>query len=253
MEITKLVRSLSSVDAKLIRRDSFLVVMFAFALFIALAMRFGLPALNDVLADRGLLPGERFSQNLSDFYPLLVGFMALFQGALITGAVFGFALLDEKDQNTIKALLVTPVSLRGYVLYRVAMPTVLAAVVVALMVVVIDQALLPFWQVSLLSIGAAFTAPIGALFYGVYAENKIQGFAYAKFVSIAGWIILIGFFVDEPWQWLFGFFPPFWICKAYWMALDGVALWWLALVIGILSQVVVVAWLAKQFNRVAYR
>ena len=95
--------------------------------------------------------------------------------------------------------------------------------------------------------------PIFALFLGTFAKNKVQGFAYGKFVSIAGWIILVGWFVPEPWQWLFGLFPPFWISKAYWMAYAGNGFWWIALIIGIILQLGTVWLLAKQFEKVAYR
>ena len=253
MQMTQLVGKLGRHDVKLIGRDRFLIFMFFFVLYIAIALRFGLPWLNTYLAENGVLPSATVVIGLADFYPLLVAFFAVFQGALIAGTIFGFALLDEKDDNTIKAMLVTPVPLNHYLMYRVAVPTILAFFTVIAMLLFINQALVPLWQLLLISAGASLTAPIATLFYAIFAENKVQGFAMAKFVGIAGWTILLGWFVDEPLQWLFGLFPPFWISKAYWMAYDGHALWWLALIVGIVLQAGLIYWLMERFNKVAYR
>ena len=74
-----------------------------------------------------------------------------------------------------------------------------------------------------------------------------------KFVGLAGWVILGAWFVDIPWQWLFGLFPPYWVTKAYWMVLDGNSWWWVALVVGIVTQIGLIGWLAKGFKEMAYR
>ncbi|MGB0386215.1 MAG: hypothetical protein ACPGWR_15510 [Ardenticatenaceae bacterium] len=253
MQIRQLVLKFGRNDVKLIGRDHFLVLMLFFVLYIAIALRFGLPWLDGYLAENGILPSESVPMSLAHFYPLLVGYMAVFQGALIAGTIFGFALLDEKDDDTIKAMLVTPVPFTHYVMYRVAVPIVLAFFTVIAMVLFIGQALIPLWQLILISTGASLTAPIATLFYGIFAENKVQGFAMAKFVGIAGGTILLGWFVDEPLQWLFGLFPPFWISKAYWMAYYGHNLWWLALIVGILLQTALIYLLIQRFNKVAYR
>ncbi|MGB1253219.1 MAG: hypothetical protein ACPG8W_21585 [Candidatus Promineifilaceae bacterium] len=253
MEMTQLVRKLGRNDLKLIGRDSFLMMMFIFVIIIAIACRFALPALNDYFIANEILPNAAVNQSLADFYPLIIAFMVIFNGATITGAIFGFSLLDEKDDNTIKAMLVTPVPMSHYLMYRVAVPTILAGFIVVLEVLFVNQALIPLWQLILISAGAALASPIAVLFYGISAENKVQGFAYAKFVSIAGWIILGGWFVPEPMQWLFGLFPPFWISKAYWMAYDGATFWWVALLVGIIYQLVVLKWLMGWFTKVAHR
>jgi len=61
----------------------------------------------------------------------------------------------------------------------------------------------------LIAAGASLVASTTTLFLAIFAKNKLQGFVYGKFVSLAGWIIILGCFVAEPWQWLFGLFPPF--------------------------------------------
>jgi fluoroquinolone transport system permease protein len=184
---------------------------------------------------------------------MIVAYMAMYTGALLVGTVFGFVLLDEKDDNTIKALLVTPIPLRQYVIYRVGLPAILAFFIIMGTVLVVDQALLPLGQMLLIGAGGSLAAPIISLFFATFAENKVQGFAYSKFGGISGWAFLIGWFIPEPWQWLIGLFPPFWVGKAYWMALEGRGLWWVALIIGVVLQIGLILWLLQRFSKVAYR
>ena len=250
--MTTLAHKLGRYDSKLIARERFLVFLFIFIIYMIVVLRFGLPWLDNYLAVKGVFPNENISSRVSDYYPLIVAFFALFEGALLAGTVFGFLLLDEKDNNTIKAILITPVTLNRYMLYRITIASMATFIIVLAMLIFINQALLPWWQLILVSIGASFTTPIVTLFYAVYAENKVQGFAYAKFVSVAGWVILIAWFVSNPFQWLFGLFPPFWISKAYWMAFEGNQLWWISLIIGIVSQVALIILLLKRFNKIVY-
>lgn len=253
MHVTHLVSRLGRNDAKLIGRDRMLLVLLAFVVYISAVLRYGLPWANTYLAEHGILPGENVAHPLADYYPLIVAFLAFYSGAQIMGTIMGFVFLDEKDDNSLQALLVTPLPFHSYMGYRIGLTTVVSLFIIAAMVLFINQALIPIWQLFLISAGAALTAPILMLFFAITAENKVQGFAMGKFVGIGGWVILGGWFVAEPVQWLFGLFPPFWVSKAYWMILEGRSLWWLALLIGILSQAILIAWLMRRFKRVAYR
>ena len=183
---------------------------------------------------------------------MLVAYFTIYLGAVLIGVIFGFMLLDEKDDNTIKAMLVTPVSLNHYVLYRVSLPTVIGAFGVITAMLIINQSLVAWWQLIAIAAGASLTAPIATLFFATFAENKVQGFAMSKFIGVSGMIIFIGWFVSEPLQWLFGLFPPFWIVKSYWMAHDGNSFWWLALLVGIILQLGLISLLMKRFNTIIY-
>ena len=254
MQMTQLVSKLGRNDARLIRRDSFLIFMFAFVLILGVVLRLGIPALNNYLAENNVLNSETFIASLSELYPMFVTYMGIYTaGGVIVGTVFGFMLLDERDDNTIKAMLVTPVPMSQYVLYRVGLPTFIAAFVIIIEVLFINQALLPAWQLVLIAISGSLAAPIVALFYATFAGNKVQGFAYSKFVSLAGWIIMGGWFVPEPVQWLLGFFPPFWTSKAYWLAVEGNGLWLIVWLISLITQIGLIYWLVQRFIKVAYR
>lgn len=252
MQMTALLPKIGGNDLRNIRRDSFLVFMLVYVVFIGLFVRYAMPWLNTVMAENGVLPNARMPVSLEDLYPMLVAYFCLFVIVLLPGSVYGFMLLDEKDDNTLSAMLVTPVPLQQYLGYRLGIVTVLAFFIVLIMLYTVQQALLPVWQMVALAVGAALAAPITALCFGVFAENKVQGFAYSKFGGIAGWTVLIGWFVPEPWQWLIGIFPPFWVSKAYWMALAGQPFWWLALLTGIVLQFGLIVALLRWFQVKAY-
>jgi fluoroquinolone transport system permease protein len=181
--------------------------------------------------------------------------LRFFWGQSWRGWFFGFVLLDEKDDKTIKAMLVTPMPIRQYMAYRIFVPAFLAFFIVLAEVYIInlDGTLLPLWQTSLIAVGASLSAPIATLFFAIAAENKVQGFAMTKFTGTAGMLILFSWFVAVPWQWLFGLFPPFWVSKAYWLALEGNDFWLAALAIGILSQAGLIWGMLKAFNRIVYQ
>lgn len=253
MQMTQLVQKLGRNDVKLVGRDNFLIFMLMFAVIIAAVLRFGLPWLNGYLLEQNVLNDTTFITSLEAVYPMIVAYMSLYTGPLLVGTIFGFMLLDEKDDNTIKAMLVTPVSLRQYLSYRVLAPILLTFLIVLFMILFINQELVPPLQLLLLITGASLTAPIITLFFATFAANKVQGFALSKFGGVSGWTIMLGWFVAPPWQFLIGIFPPFWVSKAYWMVLEGNDLWWAALVIGIITQIVLILFLMRRFNVAAYK
>lgn len=253
MQMTQLVRKLGRNDVKVIGRDSFLVFMFSFAVVIAAVLRFGLPALNDYLLANNILNETTFITSMTEIYPMIVAYMGIYTAALLVGTVFGFMLLDEKDDHTIVAMLVTPVPLQQYLTYRIIVPIILTFFIIIGEVLFINQALIPMWQLLLIATGGALTAPIVMLFFATFAANKVQGFALSKFGGISGWSIMLGWFVPMPFQLLIGLFPPFWVTKAYWMILEGNDLWWAALTIGIITQFGLIALLMRRFQTSAYK
>ena len=253
MQLSQLVRKLGPSDAKLMIRDKFMIGMFVFIVYIIAVLRFGLPWANGYLDKMGVLPNETILTHLADYYPLIIGYFCIYTGAILVGTIFGFMLLDERDQHTLKAMLVTPVRLEQYVLYRVGLPAVMAVLVIMVLVYGVNIALLPWWQMLLISIGASLIAPVFSLFYASFAANKVQGFAFGKFTGVAGFLILLSFFIKEPFQWIFGLYPPYWINKAYWLALEGSQWWWAALILGIVLQIGMIVWFVQRFKKVAYR
>ena len=108
MLMTELVSRLGRNDARLIGRDRFLIFMFAFAAYIAIALRYLLPWADGYLREQGVMPGDTIPIPLSDVFPMLVAYLGIYTGAMLVGTIFGFMLLDEREHNTLLAMLVTP-------------------------------------------------------------------------------------------------------------------------------------------------
>lgn len=235
-------------DQKLIFRDSFLIFMTIAGILIALICRYLLPWADQVLMAKSLMPSDTIPFALHETYPMLITFMALYNGTLMSGMMAGFLLLDEKDENTLQAISVTPVPFYYYTNYRFTLAAVFSFALSVAMLYIINIALLGFWQILLFSAAASLMSVMSALFLVIFSQNKVQGFAMGKFTSLAGWVILAGWFIPEPWQWLLGIFPPFLVHKAYWMALEEQQFWLQILGIAIIAQFILIALLTKAFN-----
>lgn len=75
----------------------------------------------------------------------------------------------------------------------------------------------------------------------------------AQFAGAAGFLIPLAWFTPEPFQFLFGLFPPYWVSKTYWLALAGNPLRPGALALGVVLQAALIAALTRRFNKVIYR
>jgi len=236
-------------DVRLIARDKMLATMAVVVLMMGVAMRYALPAVDGALANAGVMPSEGSSLRFSDTFPAFVVFVALWQGANIPGVIFGFVMLGEKEDNTLEAMAVTPLSLQRYAGYRIAVSAVMAFVIIVYLAVSIGHSQLPLPQLIPLAAAASLTTPLSVLAYATFADNKIQGLAYTKFGGLAGLLILAGYFIPAPWQWLAGVFPPFLVAKAYWMALEGHAgaVW--PLLASVVLQLALIRVLLRRFTR----
>lgn len=245
--LTKVLRTMARNDVRLIGRDSFLTGMIVMVLATAVILRFFLPWLENTLAQQ-----PELGIGVADYYPMVISYL-VFLGSILSGVVVGFILLDERDDNTLKALLVTPLPLPYYIAYRVVVPMALAFVVGVLDILIVNQSVIPVWQlVPIVAVGA-LTAPAATLFFGGFAENKVQGFALVKILGAIGMLLVAAWFVPEPLQFLFGLFPPYWVAKAYWLAYAGNPNWLLALVLGFGLMLGLIALLTRRFRAMAYR
>jgi fluoroquinolone transport system permease protein len=232
-----LLATLTTNDSRLILRDSFLRLMFGMILLLTLMLKFGLPLVSDLLAARGLLPGLLGPDDLSAFTPLALSYFMLFDGPLLVGFIFGFVVLDEKEDHTLDAMAVTPVAVETYLSWRVMLTWALGFALTLVPLLFIGLSLPPLPVLIVLCAVAGLGAPLTMLFLAATASDKVQGFAVAKFLGIGGLLILIGWFVPGWLSWVFGgLFPPFFSAKAYWLALEGDGLWMLAALLAAVGQ-----------------
>jgi fluoroquinolone transport system permease protein len=209
----KALKALGPIDYKNIRRDPLLQWMVFTPLFMLAAVRWLVPWLAARLE-------VQFGFDLAAYYPLLMSMITM-AVPLIIGVVIGFLLLDQRDDHTLEALQVTPLSLDGYLVYRVAMPTLVAFLGTILVVWGSRLVDLDGLGVLMASLAAAPYAPILALFYASLAQNKVQGLALNKASGVILLPALVAYFIEPPWQYLFGLAPTYWPAKLFWTLAAG--------------------------------
>jgi hypothetical protein len=135
--------------------------------------------------------------------------------------VLGFLLLDQRDDNTLTALQVTPLSLNGYLAYRISLPLLVSFLTTLVMVPLVGLGPIDWPAHLAAAVCSAPLAPIFALFNAAFAQNKVQGFAVMKASSVISIPPLVAYFVTSGWQWLFGLVPTYWPVKVYWLLQAG--------------------------------
>lgn len=235
MNLSVIFRSLGPIDIRNIRRDNMLSWMIFIPVLCALVLRWGVPPLTASLQ-------REYGFDLTPYYPALLAYFLVVMTPIVFAVLIGFLLLDEKDDNTLTALQVTPLSLNSYIAYRVAIPLVLTVGMLFILFPLANLGSLSWAATLVVALAAAPQAPMFALFLAALAQNKVQGFALMK---MAGMLLLaptFAFFVTPGWDLLFGIIPTYWSMKVYWLVNAGQPNVWVYLLVGILYQSAV-SWL----------
>ncbi len=129
----------------------------------------------------------------------------------------------------------------------------LGCLAVPAVVLIAGVAVPPLWPLSAIALVASLFGVITALFVPATADDKITAFAMAKILSAASVIPVAAYFVRDPWQYLFGVYPPYWVFRAYWSATAIDAAWWLYLAAAIVTHALAIALLLRRLRTVMYR
>jgi fluoroquinolone transport system permease protein len=246
MNFLQALRSLGPIDLRGIRRDSALSWMVFLPVLSALVLRWGVPALTANLQDT-------YGFDLKPYYPVILAYFVVVMCPLIVSVLAGFLMLDEKDDQTLTGLQVTPLSLNTYIAYRVTVPFVLTVV---MMFVVFPLANLSAFDPRLIlitAVAAAPMAPMFALYLASIAENKVQGFALMKLSGFILFVPIFAYFVDSGWEAAFGIIPTYWPMKVYWLLQAGREPVWPYVLAAVVYQSLVTAVFIRRFDKVLHR
>ncbi len=228
-------------DLKSIKRDSLLIYMLIIPPLMVLLVRLILPWLTNRLADN-------FAFDLVPYYPMLLSFFFVLQLPLLFGLLVGLLILDERDDDTLTALRVTPISMTGYALYRGGAAVLLSTmyVIIALPLTgLIPLALLP--AVIPVAVLSGILAPLVGLVIATFASNKVEGLALMKALGFFLLGPLAAYFIDSNWQLLVGILPTYWPAKAFWVASEG-GNFWPYILVGAIYSLLLVALLLRRFK-----
>lgn len=205
--------ALAAADTRVLWRDPLLKWLVLLPVGVALLLRVLLPQ-----AQVALLDSSGF--DLRPYYPLVVGGY-LMTAPGIVGMVVGFLLLDERDARTLTALRVTPLSMRRYLAYRIALPLTFGTASTVIGYPLIGMSPLPFTSLIAIAVVAGFSAPLLALVLAATAPNKVAGLAVVKVLNGLNLLPVAAFFLAPPLQFVAGVIPTYWPMRALWSAAAG--------------------------------
>jgi fluoroquinolone transport system permease protein len=166
----------------------------------------------------------------------------------MVGMVIGFLLLDERDARTLTALRTTPLSMRQYLAYRIALPLVLGTASTLVGYPVTGLTPLPLTSLLSIVVVASLSAPLLAFILALAAPNKVAGFAVVKVLNAVNLLPIVAYFVPRPAQYAAGLFPTYWPMRALWSAAGGETFGGY-LVLGSVASVVALVLAVRLFDR----
>lgn len=187
-------------DLKLLRRDPMLLYSVAMVFVLLLIVRY-------------------FKERVGVYYPLLA-LLALIFIPMILGMVPGFMMADEKEDRTIQALRVIPISSEAFLAYRLTWASIATALLTAVSPKILDVELSGR---GLLALGALFVLEVWiyGLLITVFSESRMQALTVSK---VIGWFLMLPPLIrlvvvwrnlSTDWSRFTAFLPTYWLYRVF--------------------------------------
>ena len=180
-------------DVRTITRDRLLAPLAFYPLVIALITRLAADWLPIEHADLYLAPA------------------AVVIAPTLVAVIFGFSLVEEREQGTWLLLRVIPLPQRTLLGYLVVTMSSFSLAVGLLSALVYGLPVASLGSFLLLAAAAGLTAPLLAFALGAIASNKIEGFAIAKIQGVIPMLAGLVFLLSPGWQLLLVWNPFYWL------------------------------------------
>lgn len=156
----------------------------------------------------------------AELYAVAVLFtMAL--GPVIFGMLPAFILLDEKDDRTLDAIRVLPISPATFLSYRILSGVVLVFFYSLAAPLIMDFSGIPTNALILCAGLLALETPIVALIIMTYADNKVEGIVAVKIVNAVFLAPFLAYITSPKWTNLLLPVPSYWPIKGFMEATMG--------------------------------
>ncbi|WP_018931552.1 hypothetical protein [Gracilibacillus lacisalsi] len=208
---------LSIGDIKNIKREPLLVFSLFGVLILSVIIRLGLPVLHDILLTYASFP-------LQPHFRIIVS-LALLMTPLMIGMLYGFIILDERDEGVLLFYAVTPITKTGYLFARILAPiiiTFLISFAVVLLQGLVVWKLNTFLPVAVL---LALQAPIITMMLASLAANKVEGLALTKVINLMILAPLLDYLISHPIIKITMLIPVYWPVKIF-MEAESENYWW---------------------------
>jgi len=151
-------------------------------------------------------PDGSWGNVLAMFFIIMTGF--------VFGALTAFTLLDDKDDNVLMSLKITPISVKYYVIVKLVVSFIfglIATIAITYATGFLDGT--SFGVILLVGIVGAIQAPGVALIVNSFADNKVEGFVIMKLSGLILILPVLAFFVTGWVQNLLGIAPGYWAAR----------------------------------------
>lgn len=151
-------------------------------------------------------PGSPWANILAMLFIILTGY--------IFGALTAFTLLDDKDDNVLMSLKITPISVRSYVIVKLAVSFIVGFI--ATIAIIYGTGFLEgvgFGTVLIIAIVGALQGPGLTLIVNSFSDNKVEGFVIMKLSGLILILPVLTFFITGGTEYLLGVAPGFWAAK----------------------------------------
>ncbi len=229
-------------QTKRVGRDNLLLILSVYPLILAVVGKYLIPFLREAFLE---------NLDLSEHYPAILVFFIL-ANPYIYGSLAAFTLLDEREENVLQAIRVTPLKLSNY----------LGAKVLFFVIVSIATGVLITWYINLVTIGLgesvlinslmALSAPLSMLMINSFAKNRVEGFALVKGTGFMILLPALAFYVPERYSLLAGVIPGYWPAMAINKLSNpsfGLMPYWGYLLVGLLYFLLLIMILYQRFSR----
>lgn len=189
-------------EIKKLSRDSMTKFMLIYPFIVGILSRFFLPWLAEK-AD--------FSLELyADLILVILGLLV----PIIFGAIIAFSILDDRDDNILDSIKVTPLGIKGFLSFRFTLLLIATYITVVFILWFSNIGDMPIKNILALGILLSIEAPIYGLLINTLSNNKIEGFAVMKALASLIFLPIIALFFIDKREFFFAFAPGFWSAKS---------------------------------------
>ncbi|MBP1912894.1 ABC transporter permease [Thermococcus stetteri] len=187
-------------DLKLMRRDPMLMYSVVMTLVILFIIRY-------------------FKDRIGVYYPLLA-LLGLIFIPMIFGMMPGFIMADEKEEKTIQALKVIPISSEAFLAYRLTWASIVTVIITAVAPYILD---IEIPQEGLLALITLFLLEVWVygLLISTLAESRMQAITVSK---VLGWLLMLPPVIKlvvvwrnlpTDWSRFTAFLPTYWLYRVF--------------------------------------
>ncbi len=129
------------------------------------------------------------------------------------GALIGFSILEDRDDNIIDSVNVTPLSFNQFMSFRLIMVFIFSFAACMFVIWFSDIVALSWGKIIVVAAITSLSAPLTGLIINIFSSNKIEGFAIMKLMGMIIILPVISLIFTDAKELFFGIVPAFWPAK----------------------------------------